>query len=37
MQKEVLEGDYEEIDNLLNIPFHIVQHVSLHTVTQTAM
>ena len=35
--KEVLEGDYEEIDNILNTPFAMEYNISYSTVTQTAM
>ena len=35
--KEVSEGDYEEIDNILNTPFTMEYNMSYSTVTQTAM
>ena len=36
-EKEVLEGDYEEIDNIFNTPFTMEYNMSYSTVTQTAM
>ena len=35
--KEVSEGDYEEIDNILNTPFTMEYNMSYSMVTQTAM
>ena len=37
VEKEVSEGDYEEIDNILNTPFTMEYNMSYSTVTQTAM
>ena len=37
VEKEVLEGDYEEIDNIFNTPFTMEYNLSYSTVTQTAM
>ena len=36
-QKETSEGDYEEIDNILNTPFAMEYNMSYSTVTQTAL
>lgn len=36
-QKEISEGDYEEIDNILNTPFAMEYNMSYSTVTQTVM
>ena len=35
--KEVSEGDYEEIDNILNTPFTMEYNMSYSTATQTAV
>ena len=35
-QKETSEGDYEEIDNILNTPFTMEYNMSYSTVTQAA-
>ena len=37
VKREVLEGDYEEIDNILNTPFTMEYNMSYSMVTQTAM
>ena len=36
-EKETSEGDYEEIDNILNTPFTMEYNMSYSTVTQTTM
>ena len=36
IEKEVLEGDYEEINSILNTPFAMEYNISYSTVTQTA-
>ena len=36
-QKETSEGDYEEIDNILNTPFAMEYNMSYSMVTQTAL
>ena len=37
VEKEVSEGDYEEIDNILNTPFTMEYNMSYSTVAQTAV
>ena len=37
VKKEVSEGDYEEIANILNTPFTMEYNMSYSTVTQTAL
>ena len=37
VEKEISEGDYEEIDNILNTPFTMEYNMSYSTVTQTAV
>ena len=37
VENEVSEGDYEEIDNILNTPFTMEYNISYSTVTQTAV
>ena len=36
-QKETSEGDYEEIDNILNTPFAMEYNMSYSMATQTAL
>ena len=36
-EKEMSEGDYEEVYNILNTPFTMEYNMSYSTVTQTAM
>ena len=36
-QKDTSEGDYEEIDNILNTPFAMEYNMSYSMVTQTAL